>query len=100
LIAERHAEPDLDPADIAGAMGISKRYLHNLLAADGATFLGVLRSVRIESARALLADPRFDGRQIAEIAWQCGYVDPSYFARVFRKQFGMGPREWRAARRG
>ena len=99
-IAERYAEPELDPASVAATIGISKRYLHSLLASSGATFLGLLRDIRLERARGLLADPRFDGRQIGEIAWLCGYLDPSYFARVFRRQFGAGPREWRAMRKG
>jgi len=96
LIGERYAEPDLDPSGVAAAMGISKRYMHALLAADGTTFLDLLRQVRLDRAAELLVDARFAGRQIAEISWQCGYLDPSYFARVFRERFGTGPREWRA----
>lgn len=99
VIEERHSDPELDPAEVASALGISKRYLHSLLAEAGTTFLGALGRIRLERARALLSDSRFARCQIAEIAWQCGYHDPSYFARVFRRRFGLGPRAFRAARR-
>ena len=98
LIAERYQDADLDPGEVAKAAGISKRYLHALLADAGETFLGVLTRVRLDRASELLADRRMGQLQVAEIAWRCGYADPSYFARVFRRRFGAGPREWRSTR--
>jgi len=95
VIDERHAEPDLCPAAVAKSVGVSKRYLHALLAQEGQTFVGALSAARLERARSLLADRRFAQLQIAEIAWRCGYLDPSYFARAFRRRFDVGPREWR-----
>jgi AraC-like DNA-binding protein len=32
---------------------------------------------------------------IAEVARRVGYVDPLYFSKVFRKQMGLSPRQWR-----
>jgi len=100
LIRERLTEPDLSPGDIAAEMGVSRRYLHAILTEAGATFTGALALVRLELARQLLCDRRHDRDQIAEIAWRCGYPDPAYFSRVFRRRFGMGPRAWRDANRG
>lgn len=97
-IEERHGDPGLNPGAVAKELGISKRYLHTLLAERGMTFLSVLSRIRLDRASELLADPRHAGRQIAEVSWTCGYPDPSYFARVFRRRFGIGPRAWRAAR--
>jgi two-component system response regulator YesN len=31
---------------------------------------------------------------IAEIAAMCGYYDPSYFSRVFKKETGQSPAEY------
>lgn len=98
MIEERHSEPELDPSQIAKALGISKRYLHAVLAEAGTTFLGALNRVRLARASELLADPRFAQHQVSEISWQCGYLDPSYFARLFRRHFGVRPREWRNER--
>lgn len=98
LIAERHAEPELKPGDVAVELGISKRYLYALLAETGTTFICLLNRVRLDRASEMLADPRFGSLQVAEIAWRCGYFDSSYFARLFRRRFGMRPSEWRAQR--
>ncbi|MBT7650823.1 MAG: helix-turn-helix domain-containing protein [Opitutae bacterium] len=32
---------------------------------------------------------------ISKIAWDCGFTDPNYFARWFRKKVGQSPRQWR-----
>jgi len=96
-IQERYSDPDITPECIARELGISKRYLHALLAEAQTTFLVVLGRARLERASELLIDPRFRREQIAEVAWRCGYRDPGYFAHVFRRRFGKGPREWRYA---
>lgn len=97
------ADADLTPERVAGDMGISKRYLQSLLASAGTNFVAELNAARLDHAADRLADPRAAPLQIAEIAYQAGFLDPGYFARLFRKRFGMGPRDWRAgesARRG
>lgn len=99
LIEDRHADPELDADTIAREAGISKRYLHAVLAAAGTTFVTTLARARLDRASDLLSDARWDGLQIAEIAWRCGYLDPSYFTRAFRRRFGVNPSEWRNARR-
>lgn len=99
LIEERHGDPELDAEGVAREAGISKRYLHAVLAEAGTTFLTALAGVRLERACELLSDPRCDGLQVAEISWRCGYLDPSYFTRAFRRRFGTSPTEWRSARR-
>lgn len=98
LIAERHAEPELKPGEVAAGLGISKRYLHALLAETGTTFICLLNHIRLDRASEMLADPRLDSFQVGEIAWRCGYFDSSYFARLFRRRFGMRPSEWRIQR--
>lgn len=98
LIEERHAEPELKPGDVAAELGISKRYLHALLAETGTTFICQLNNIRLDRAGEMLADPRFESLQVTEIAWRCGYFDSSYFARLFRRRFGMPPSQWRAQR--
>jgi AraC-like DNA-binding protein len=100
LIEERSGEPALNPNDIAQELGISKRYLHALLAEGGTTFLGTLGRIRLDRAGELLADRRLGRCQIAEIAAMCGYLDPGYFARAFKRRYGATPRNWRAARLG
>lgn len=48
--------------------------------------------LRIEKAKELLLDPRWLNKEIAEIV---GYDDPSYFSRIFKRETGLYPSEFR-----
>jgi AraC family transcriptional regulator, positive regulator of tynA and feaB len=94
-IRERCHEQDLDPGAVAAALGLSRRYIHVLFAAAGTTFSHELYSCRLQRAQRLLRDRRYDGLGIAEIAWNCGFSEPSHFTRRFRKCFGVAPTAYR-----
>jgi AraC-like DNA-binding protein len=92
------ADAELTPDRVAGELGISRRYLQLLLASAGTSFIAELNAARLDHAADCLADPRMAGLQVGEIAFQSGFLDPGYFTRLFRKRFGMGPRDWRGNR--
>jgi AraC family transcriptional regulator, positive regulator of tynA and feaB len=96
-LQDRYYEAALSPSAVASVHGISKRYLHFLLARAGTTFGEALLRVRLQRARELLSYPRFADVPIGEIASRCGFADPSYFARCFRRRFGSAPRAYRMA---
>jgi AraC-like DNA-binding protein len=96
-LRERCHEPGLDPAAVAKALGLSRRYIHVLFAAAGKTFTQELYALRLQRAQRLLDDRRFDGVGIGEIAWNCGFSEPSHFTRRFRECFGVPPTEYRRA---
>ncbi|MBB5915604.1 AraC-like DNA-binding protein [Nocardia transvalensis] len=94
----RHlADPDLGPADLARAHHISVRYLYKLCARADLSPQQWIIERRLDRVRRALASPRLRDRPIATIAQQCGFRDPSHFARRFRSAYGMTPREWRQA---
>ena len=95
-IESDYADAELSPESVAAALSISKRYLQTLLAGSGTSFVQELNATRLDRASDLLADPRAAGLPVAEIAFRCGFLDAGYFARLFRKRFGITPREWRA----
>ncbi len=95
-IESDYADPDLSPESVAVECGISKRYLQTLLAGSGTSFIQELNATRLDRASDLLADTRAKGLSIADIAYRAGFLDPGYFTRLFRKRFGITPREWRA----
>ncbi len=95
-IESDYADPDLSPEVVARQVGVSKRYLQTLLAASGTSFVQELNATRLDRASDMLADPRAGNLAIADIAFRTGFLDPGYFARLFRKRFGITPREWRA----
>ncbi|MCW0180826.1 helix-turn-helix domain-containing protein [Zavarzinia sp.] len=96
----RHlSDPALSAGGIAGACGISVRYLHDLFAEDGGPSLFQwIRERRLEAARAQLEEPA-RGDAIADIAYRWGFGDQAQFSRHFRRHFGVTPREHRTAAR-
>jgi AraC family transcriptional regulator, positive regulator of tynA and feaB len=94
-IQDRCHESELTPGAVADAHGISKRYLHYLFAQANTTFSSELMRVRLERAQRLLSDGRFAKISVGEVAARCGFVDPSHFARRFRKTYGQGPTQYR-----
>ena len=89
------ADPELSPETLAAELGISKRYLQQLLAGSGTSFVQELTATRLDRASDMLSDPRAGGLSVGEIAFRCGFLDPGYFARAFRKRFGRTPSGWR-----
>jgi len=49
-------------------------------------------SIRINAARSFLANTDLS---ISEIAFRCGFEDPYYFSRIFKRISGVSPREYR-----
>jgi len=97
ILAERFDDAALDPATVAHEAGISKRHLHGVFAGAGTTFGAALMEVRLSRARDMLSDRRFRAYGVGEIAWACGFADPSHFARRFRQAHGASPMAFRAA---
>lgn len=94
-LADRSHEGGLTPEVVAQQNGISKRYLHLLFAQAGTTFSKVLLDIRLDKASVLLRDRRYDRYQMSDIAWDCGFVDQSHFARTFKRRFLRSPLEYR-----
>lgn len=98
LLREQLDQPVLTAAGVALALGVSVRTLHRSFAARGATFAGVQRSLRLQHAALLLAQPRLAHLSVAELGRRCGFSDASHFIREFRRASGMTPARWRKAR--
>jgi AraC-like DNA-binding protein len=95
-IDRRLQDPTLGPAEIAAAVNISTRYLHQLFAAEHRSVSQYVRGLRLERCRRDLLDPRLADQSIATIAFGWGFGDLSGFNRAFRATFGATPRELRA----
>ena len=51
-----------------------------------------INEIRLENARKLLVETRLP---ISQIAYQCGFSEPSYFSKQFRRLFGEIPSQMR-----
>lgn len=92
FIDERYTQP-LSMQDAAKAMGYSETYFCRLFKqCFGVNFSTYLNEFRVEKAKEMMADTRTSIRQISTA---CGYSDPKYFARVFRRFVGLTPSEYR-----
>jgi len=80
-------------------LGISRRWVHEVLRQRGLRFAAWVARRRVEECRKMLANPAFDHLSIAEIAFQWGFRDLSTFNRQFRRLCAMTPRDVRRLRR-
>lgn len=55
----------------------------------------ILMSLRLQKAEVLLKTKKLN---ISEISFECGYNDPKYFGRSFKKYFGKTPKEYKESR--
>ena len=79
-------------AELAGRVGMSADHLGVLFKAElGMTPVEYRARLRLLRARELLVSTALPIRQIAR---ETGFPDGNYFARVFRKEYGMTPREY------
>jgi transcriptional regulator GlxA family with amidase domain len=84
----------LSTAEIAEEIGISTRQLERLFARHlNCTPKKYFVDMRLQRAQNLLNQT---DRTITEVTYACGFSSPSYFARVFKSQFGITPMTQRA----
>ena len=95
ILAHIHRDIDLDA--LAARHGVSGRYIRMLFEGDGTSVTDFIRDERLKRARSMLLSPRFATRKIAELAYEAGFNDLSYFNRAFRRRFGRSPSEVRGA---
>jgi AraC family transcriptional regulator, positive regulator of tynA and feaB len=93
VIARRYAEPGLNMAAVAMAVGCSERSAYAALAAEQVRFADLLIATRLDRARELLA--AFPTARIIDIALRSGFTDLSHFNRRFRERFDVTPGDWR-----
>ena len=97
FLTSRLDDGALEVQQICEAMGVSRSVLFErcrvLLGTTPAAFL---RRLRMERAQTLL---REGGHSMAEISYAIGFNDPHYFSKVFKKETGMTPTEFRSRKR-
>jgi DNA-binding response OmpR family regulator len=91
IIEKNMGEPTFSVEVLAREAAMSNIQLYRKLKAlTGSTPNDLIRNMRLERAGSLL---RQRGGNVAEIAYQVGFNNLSYFAKCFREKFGLTPRE-------
>jgi len=96
FIEQNLSDPDLGPHAVARALNVSARYLRMIFAREGECISSYVLRRRLEETARQLADPRWRGRSICEIAFAWGFNSAPHYSRSFRDYYGMPPREYRA----
>lgn len=94
-IASHLDDPDLSPAAVAQALGMSVRYLHQVFRSAGDSPFRWIMQRRLDLAAGLLADPRQAERTVTDIAFGVGFKDTAHFSRAFKDRHDMSPRDYR-----
>ena len=92
-VTEHIDTPDLKIDDIADAMGMSRSVLYIKIKQQlGMTPIDFVRHVRIMRACELLKDT---DESLSSVAFAVGFSDPKYFSKVFKRETGIVPTEYR-----
>lgn len=90
------SDPKLSVAHVAEGCGISPRYLSLLLKRHGSPFSLLIWNKRLQLAGQWLANSVHEKSTISEIAYRIGFKNPAHFSRMFKREFKVSPRKYRA----
>lgn len=90
---QAHCAEHLSLGDVADHVYVSQWHLSKLINRQmKQSFFDILGRMRVERAKALLADSSL---RIGDVAEQVGYVDVAHFSKSFKRLEGMTPGEYR-----
>lgn len=94
-ILQNYTNPDFELDEYIRTLPFHYDYLRKLFKKElGISPLEYITSLRMKNAERLLSAVLTGGYAIAEIARMCGYDNPLYFSRVFRKYYGCSPTQF------
>jgi AraC-like DNA-binding protein len=89
----KYTDPDISLGKMSHDLGLSPARISSLIKTEfDLTFKQMLNKIRLTEAKRLLKET---DRQIIDIAFAIGYNDRSYFYKVFLKNEGMSPSDFR-----
>lgn len=86
------ADSELSVDMIADEVGISRVHLHRKMKElTGQTPHDFIRNIRLKRAAFLLAS---QGASVTEVMYACGFSNPASFSTLFKKFYGVSPRDY------
>ena len=90
---QEHLDKEISLNILADEFHLSSQYISQLFKSEiGVNFLAYLTSIRMERAKKLLLATSLS---IGEISEKCGYADYRVFTKVFKKEEGSTPSQYR-----
>lgn len=88
-----HYESEISLEEVAEHVHMSVSYFSSVFKKEeGITFIKYVTNFRLGKAKTLLKDPQYNIGQIAHLV---GYSDTKYFTKLFKKEVGLKPSEYR-----
>ena len=92
-LADHYDDEKLTLSDVAQYVGLSEKYFTNRFSKEtGETFSNYLTQLRIQKAKELLRTTTFKSYEIGEMV---GYHNAEHFTRMFKKETGCTPAQYR-----
>lgn len=92
LYIRNHYQKHISLDDVAQVCDISSYYLSHLFRDEmETTYIEYVNKVRLEEAKKMLQSGEYT---IYQTAFHCGFRDPGYFSKTFKKYLGISPRKY------
>ena len=96
IVHRQYNQPDFSLSNAMEGIHLSADYLNKLFKREiGQSPHEYLVGIRMRKACSLLSSQTLGRLNIKEISDQCGFTDPLYFSRMFRKRLGLSPSRYR-----
>ncbi len=93
LINQHYSDPEFNVNHIIDKIGMSRSVFYGKFKAlSNHSINDLIINFRLKKAEELI---RTSGLTISEIAHECGFYDPAYFSRVFRKTYHVSPSDYK-----
>ena len=97
VVEKNMANADFSVEDLSRELLLSRVGLYKkMIALTGKTPIEFIRDIRMKRAIQLLEGSEMN---IAEVAYEVGFNDPKYFARAFKKEYGVLPSQYAQEKR-
>ncbi len=95
-----YREPEMNRELIAEKLNVSPGYLSEIISSSTDQKLtSIINAYRIEDAKKMLIDPKFDKYSIIAIGLEAGFSSKSAFFTSFKKITGLTPNQFKIARK-
>ena len=95
LLALHYNDPQLSVSALLETTGYNKDHIRRrFISVRGITPSEYLTQLRIKHAKRLLKRKNELQLSVADIGEMCGYYDPHYFSRIFKKETGVTPEKY------